>query len=393
MLGSPKKMYYGRVTIGSESDNDALEVANQSIVFLVNNINGSWKVPIAYFFITSLTTEQKCELLKMCVQKCEEVVINIVSVTCDGPASNFAMLQELGCHFTKGQTDSIFKCGESTLHAFFDPCHMVKLIRNTFGDLRVLEDVHGRKIDFTYLEALINLQEKEGLHMATKITKAHVYFAKQKMKVRLATQLLSNSVADALEFCNSELKLKAFKNCEGTVSFIKLLNDVFDILNSHSIRPPGLKKAMCPQNIGLIEVLFEGAIGYIRGLKLPSGQLVIESRRKTGFVGLIIDIKSALALYRHLVENTKILKYLPLYKISQDHVELFFSAIRARGGFNNNPNAVQFKAAFKRLLIRAEIRDEGLGNCVDLEQVNILNCTSTSPQKALNDLTEKKTIG
>lgn len=166
-----------------------MEVANQCLVFLVNNINGSWKLPIAYFFITSLTTEQKCELFKMCLQKCEEVGINIVSVTCNGSAANFVMLQEVGCHFTKGQTDSTFKCGESILHTFFDPCDiiMVKLIRNTFGDLRVLEDVHGRKIYYTYLEALINLQEKEGLHMATKITKAHIYFAKQKMKVRLAT--------------------------------------------------------------------------------------------------------------------------------------------------------------------------------------------------------------
>lgn len=120
------------------------------------------------------------------------------------------------------------------------------------------------------------------------------------------------------------------------------MNDVFDALNSHSIRPPGWKKAMCPQNIGFIRALFEGAIANINSLKLTSGDLLVQSRRKTGFIGLIIDMKSALALYEEMVENTHMLKYVPLYKISQDHLELFFSSIRARGGFNNNPNAINF---------------------------------------------------
>lgn len=62
--------------------------------------------------------------------------------------------------------------------------------------------------------------------MATKMTKAHLYFAKQTMKVRLATQLLSNSVAIALEFCKTELQLEQFNNCMGTVNFIRIFNDI-----------------------------------------------------------------------------------------------------------------------------------------------------------------------
>ena len=44
------------------------------------------------------------------------------------------------------------------------------------------------------------------------------------------------------------------------------------------------------------------------------------------------------------------------YKLSQDHLELFFSAVRAAGGFNNNPTAQQFMAAYKRLLFRGTIK-------------------------------------
>ena len=35
------------------------------------------------------------------------------------------------------------------------------------------------------------------------------------------------------------------------------------------------------------------------------------------------------------------------YKMSQDHLELFFGAVRAAGGWNNNPTALQFRSAYK----------------------------------------------
>ncbi|KAF2890196.1 hypothetical protein ILUMI_15977, partial [Ignelater luminosus] len=38
---------------------------------------------------------------------------------------------------------------------------------------------------------------------------------------------------------------------------------------------------------------------------------------------------------------------------------------------------MQFKAAFKKLLIHTEIRDSGTGNCIPLEYVSILHCSSS----------------
>lgn len=384
------KTYYGRVNVGTDCDMDSLEVANECLVLLLTCINGSWKLPVGYFFIRALSGEQKAVLVKICIHKCEEVGIKVVSLTCDGPSANFSMFSALGCDFNSNQVT--FTYSNSIIHAFIDPCHAIKLVRNAFGELRVFYDIYGRKIDYSYLEHLLNLQEAAGLHMATKLTKAHILFQKQKMKVRLATQLLSDSVADALEYC-AYLKIPEFEGCEGTINFIKLINSVFDVLNSRSIRPPGWKKAMFPGNIGLVEALFEGAISYLQNLTLQSGQKLVDSRRKTGFGGLILDMVSSIRLYKYLVDGAELLQYLPLYKVSQDHLELFFSAIRARGGFNNNPNAVQFKAAFKRLLIRAEIRDAGFGNCIPLEQINILTCSSkTNPVAAINELTERNSF-
>jgi hypothetical protein len=55
--------------------------------------------------------------------------------------------------------------------------------------------------------------------------------------------------------------------------------------------------------------------------------------------------------------NCQGLDYLLTFKLSQDFLETFFCAVRARGDFNNNPNVLQFQSAYKRLLIRHEIRE------------------------------------
>jgi hypothetical protein len=70
--------------------------------------------------------------------------------------------------------------------------------------------------------------------------------------------------------------------------------------------------------------------------------------------------------------------------MSQDHLEVWFSAVRSRGGNNNNPNCEQFKATFKRLLVHHEIRttDKENANCED-NNINILDVTCPSSKKNL----------
>lgn len=102
---------------------------------------------------------------------------------------------------------------------------MVKLIRYTFGEKKTFLNGKGNLIDFDFIQKLFILQETEGCHLANKLRKYHIFFFKQKMKVKLATQLLCQSVADSLKF--SEVN--------GTMKFIEIFNARFDILNPRSI--------------------------------------------------------------------------------------------------------------------------------------------------------------
>lgn len=55
---------------------------------------------------------------------------------------------------------------------------------------------------------------------------------------------------------------------------------------------------------------------------------------------------------------------------------MLFSAIRAKGGFNNNPTVTQFEAAYKALLVHAEIKSNTSANCFAQDNTSILKISS-----------------
>lgn len=65
-------------------------------------------------------------------------------------------------------------------------------------------------------------------------------------------------------------------------------------------------------------------------------------------------------------------------------METFFSALRSRGGFNNNPNAKQFESSYKRLLVRHEIEASERGNCL-IDDVQILYASSANKSNIISD--------
>ena len=98
-----------------------------------------------------------------------------------------------------------------------------------------------------------------------------------------------------------------------------------------------------------------------------------KTKRKTGFVGFLVATESVKLLLKELMERDEApMNYLLTYKFSQDHLELFFGAIQSAGGFNNNPTAQQFTAAYKGLLMRSTI-EGGKGNCQKLDPTSILH--------------------
>lgn len=106
---------------------------------------------------------------------------------------------------------------------------------------------------------------------------------------------------------------------------------------------------------------------------LVGGITLLQTNRKTGFLGFIISARSMIGIFDDInrMQCTE-RPFLMTYKVSQDHIELVLSVILSKGAFNNNPTARQFKAAYKRLLVHHELGNVGSGNCLALDFTSIL---------------------
>ena len=101
---------------------------------------------------------------------------------------------------------------------------MLKLARNALAFLGTIIHKEGEEIQWNYFKQLHILQEEQVLKMANKISSNHIKFEKHKMNVRLAAQTLSSSVADATEFLDIGMKNPNFKNSNGTVKFVRIID-------------------------------------------------------------------------------------------------------------------------------------------------------------------------
>ena len=369
--------FRGYVDIGNEVEDDSLPCAKEALVFMVVCVNSSWKVPCAYFFIDGLSGADRANLIKICIQRLSDIGIRVISVTCDGPQAHFKMFKVLGATLDPPNINPSFphpNCEESyRVFALFDICHMLKLVRNTLAEYGVLLDDENKQICWSYIVSLYNKQDDEGLKLGHKLGKSHIQWYQQKIKLNLAAQVLSGRCAVALEFSNNALGDKDFKGCEATVRFIRIMNHLFDVLNSRNPFAIGTKAAMRVSNKAEWNSFLDEAYKYILGLKDQSEVKIYKTRRKTGFIGFLLGIKSFQGIFHDLVEIPEApLKYVLTYKFSQDHLELFFGAIRAAGGSNNNPTAKQFIGIYKRLLLRSSIQG-GKGNAIPRDSTQILH--------------------
>lgn len=382
--------FLGYVNFGIELNDDGAPLAKEALVFLLNCINGSWKFPVAYFFVDGISGEQLSTLVLRALTLINETGVIVSSLTFDGTATNISMATHLGCSLKSDNLLSHFPhpVTGSNIYIFLDPCHMLKLVRNTLG-IQPIESNSG-SVQWKFIENLEKVQNAEGLHLANKLSKAHIRWEDQKMKVKLAAQTLSESVAVGMKYLR-EKGYQDFLGCEATCEFVEIFNILFDILNSRNNKGFSFKKALNETNFPDTKIKLLDIFNYISQLKDLKGRALTQGNRKVGFIGFQIDILSAIGIFEELVVKNHFLKYVPLYKISQDHLELLFSKIRARGGWNNNPTVRQFCSALKKIIICQELQEVETGNCIPLEKISILyvsSAYSSAPLMSINGSTE-----
>ena len=136
--------FHSCVDFGDSHDyqNDNVTHATNALVFMAVSLNDSWKVPIGYFLILSLDSQERANLIRLALKELSEIDCKVYSITFDGAASNIGMCGYLGANLIYGPNFQPYFTNpftNETCYIFYDLCHMIKLVRNTLGDLKVLQ--------------------------------------------------------------------------------------------------------------------------------------------------------------------------------------------------------------------------------------------------------------
>lgn len=242
----------------------------------------------------------------------------------DGHPANISAAKKMGFEFKMGNTQDWVLINGEKLHVFIDYVHCLKLLRNTFAGQQYLLNDKNEKICWKYLVSLQKIQSEEGLSLANKLTQRHILFTNQKMKVYLAAQVFSKSVADAIQYLR-ESHQEGFEGSGPTEEFIRLINDLFDILNSRSTRSYGYKRPLSKITyVRSFQKLTE-AYEYLRKLRLPNKLLIGASAKKTCIIGFLKNISCLKSIY---LDQMSSISFLCGYRFCQDHIELLFNCIR-----------------------------------------------------------------
>lgn len=296
--------FLGQINYGFRPECMEVPLANNALVFMVNGHNLDLNVAVAYYFVNSLTAEEKAALLREIISKVRECGVRVLSITFDGLSSNFTMCELLGANFNLNNLTPYFVLppDDRNIYIIVDPSHVLKLARNTIGNKKTM-CVDGHKIEWKYFESLENFRAEKDFAHAHKLTKRHIHYDLNKMNVRIAAETLSNSVANSMKLLMDK-GFKQFANSAATIKYVKYINDCFDIFNTKGVKSDIIfKNAINPTNKTEIFAFFDELINYLKKITFVDGKTVLDSQYKTAFRGLIIDMTNFKAIYEECVDS------------------------------------------------------------------------------------------
>lgn len=350
-------------------DADETPLASETILLMAVGISGHWRTPLGYFFVNKASGYLQAQLLRLTIGKLSDIGITVLAVTSDVTAHSVQMAKALGILIDGDNMKCTFQHPSSSsqqIAYFFDSCHLLRLIRNAFQNFQSIQFINGTA-HWQHLVELVALEEQELSNME-RIPGKLANLKNHVLKMNCAAQLFSESVASALE-CLLSLGLPRFQNCIGTIHFVRLVNNLFDIFNSRNCYGKGLKGPLWPETYSKINhVLIEAKTIFVT-LSDTSNNQIIKGKRKLGFLGFLLNAESLQWLYQNYVfPKVMPFPYLLTYKFSQDHLELFLKMLRKLLVTSSHPTCMAFQKAYHNLETRYRPQDE-----VFLREVSILD--------------------
>ena len=326
-------------------------IATHALVFMARGINRKWKQPIGYFLTGSTVAPAILKMLIVeAVTQCKSVGLTPILLLCDQGSNNRSCLETL-LNVTVEQP--YFRHGDDTVIVMYDPPHLVKNIRNNLKNNGFVVD--GNSVSWDHLEAFYEADSKFTERFARKLTAKHLQLpAFTSMKVRYAAQILSESAADGIKVM-CQLKILP-EECLHTAKFCQIFDNLFNVFNSRTIKSskPFMHALRKTSNHW---AFLEEARMYIQAIRPHNTQ------KLPCLEGWLMNINALKLVFER---NSSPL--LLTSRCNQDCIENLFFQIRSKGGSRNNPNATQFRAAIRDVMVgMLTAQSEGTNCKVDVD--------------------------
>ena len=334
-------------------------IATHALAFLVRGLCTDLKHIIAYFFTGNVTSFHIMPLFWRTVAVLEvSLNLRVCAAVNDGASPNrkffrlhSKLANEVNCDVVY-KTPNIF-APSRFIFFFADSPHLMKTARNClynsgYGSRSRLMWNDGQYLIFQHIADLFYSDQDFSLHTLPKLTLDHIVLTSfSKMKVKLAVQVLSKSVAIALRESGKE-------DVTGTAQFCEMMNGFFDCTNVRSLTEHIRKKNSfimpyeSPEDERLTW-LKDVFLNYLESWKKSTltreGEYTPDARQKMfissqTYEGLKIAVNSHVEAIKFLL--TEGFKYVLAERFLQDILEDYFGHQREKGRRTDNPTAQQF---------------------------------------------------
>ena len=154
--------FVGTVDYGTIKVENPDSIATNVLLILTASLNRPSNIPFAYFLTNRLNSDILCQIINESIKMLHEIGAKVHAVIFDGASKNVGMAEKLGCNIKNLDGSFPNPCGaDKSIHVIFDICHVIKLARNAFSDMKVFSTACNKKdLLGTYLCSLSYTAER-----------------------------------------------------------------------------------------------------------------------------------------------------------------------------------------------------------------------------------------
>jgi hypothetical protein len=278
-----------------------------------------WKQPIGCFFASHNQSQAEFKAsIEKCLVAAGEAGVTVKALVCDQEPTQWAHIKKTSC---VSQPSFLNPATGESVYVVLDVPHCLKNTRNCLLKYDIEFD-GDRRARWLHVHQFFLSECRRELKLAVKLKDAHISpNVAQKMKVSLAAQVFSHSVASGVRVLvdHGQMSDAALH----TATFLHRMKDLFDLLNSATLIGKTGKGAVTRETVDTAIKELTASKEFIRKwrfIPIEGGRTKTTMPFKEAW---LLSIESA----KHLIINLFFLKevgqqYLCLRRFSQDHVEV-----------------------------------------------------------------------